>query len=365
MVAGGAASRLPVSVVVPVRDEGGTVDALLHSLLEQSRPPGEIVVVDAGSGDDTAERVRRWGDRYPAIRLVQTGPAHPGEARNAGIAAAAHTWVALTDAGIRVDRDWLAELWAAREATPEAEVVFGHYEPALRGWLAECAALTYVAPCVWEAGQPWRGESFASVLLQRQVWERCGGFPPFRAAEDLIFLETVRSAGCRIAAAPSARVSWEIPADVPGTWRRFASYSRHNLIAGRARHWHRGVARLWLGAALISAAGVAIAPVWWSLLPLAAAARAGRSIAHRRFGSGVVQPWRPDRLAGVAGLHLLLDLATLWGTLVWLRHDWGRGRRQASRVAGHGSRVTSREQPGETPQGSPAHLSVRLATRDP
>src|SRR5947208_1974753 len=106
---------LPVTIVVPVRDEGGTIDALLRSLLDQSRAPAEIVIVDAGSRDDTAECVRRWSDQYPEIRLVEAGAAHPGEARNAGITASSHEWIALTDAGIHVDREWLAELWRARE----------------------------------------------------------------------------------------------------------------------------------------------------------------------------------------------------------------------------------------------------------
>src|SRR5262249_44335124 len=143
-------------------------------------------------------------------------------------------------------------------------------------------------------------------------------FPPFRAAEDLLFLEAVRRDGCRTAAAPEARVTWEVPATLPGTWRRFASYSRHNLIAGRGRYWHGGVARLYAGAALIVAAGALLTPALWGLLPVAAAARAARSIAGRRSGSGVRQPWRPDRILGVMGMQFLLDMATFWGSLVWL-----------------------------------------------
>jgi GT2 family glycosyltransferase len=322
----------PVTVVVPLRDESATVDGLLESLVEQSRPPAEIVLVDAGSRDDTVERVRRWSQRSTAIRLLEMGPAHPGQARNAGIAAAHYGWVALTDAGIRVERDWLAELWRAHEAEPGADVIFGHYEPVLREWLGECAALSYVAPCTAVEGRSWRGDSFASVLLRREAWECGGGFPPFRAAEDLIFLERLRSDGCRIVAAPAARVWWELPSGIPATWRRFASYSRHNLIAGRARQWHLGVARLWAAATLIGLAGTILAPGWWLLLPLAMTARACRSIAQRRDGSEVRRPWRPDRIAGVAGLQLLLDVATVWGALVWLRNDWRRDRCQPSGV---------------------------------
>jgi cellulose synthase/poly-beta-1,6-N-acetylglucosamine synthase-like glycosyltransferase len=322
---------LPVSVVVPARDEGGTIDALIESLLAQSGAPTEIVVVDGGSRDDTVVRVRQWSERDSRIRLIRVGPAYPGEARNAGIAAAASYWVALTDAGIRVDREWLEELWRAREEAPDAAAVFGHYEPILTGWFTECCALAYVAPCVRVDGRWWRGGSFASAMLRRDLWERCGGFPPFRAAEDLILLEAIDRDGCPTVAAPGARVSWEIPRGPIGTLRRFACYSRHNLLAGRSHAWHRGVARIYACAAILAAGGALFTPAVWLLLPVLAGARALRAVALRRSGSGVAHPWRVDRLLGVAAVQLILDAATAWGTLNWLRHDrrWGR-RRPAS-----------------------------------
>src|SRR5947209_1841597 len=83
---------LPVSVVVPARDESGTIDGVLEALLGQREAADEILVVDAGSRDDTAARVGRWSARYPQIRLLSIGPAYPGEARNAGIAAVRHAW---------------------------------------------------------------------------------------------------------------------------------------------------------------------------------------------------------------------------------------------------------------------------------
>jgi hypothetical protein len=261
------------------------------------------------------------------VQLLSIGAAFPGVARNAGIAAAAHEWAALLDAGTVVGPGWLAALWRAHEEQPAAEVVFGHYEPVLQGWLTECATLAYVAPCVRVDGGWWRGDSFASALLHRELWTRCGGFPPYRAAEDLIFLEAIQQQGGRIAAAPEAKVAWEIPVDAAGTFRRFANYSRHNLVAGRGRYWHRGVARLYAAAAAMGLAGAAVSPIVWALLPAAAAVRAGRAVHRRRGGSGVPQPWRPDRLVGVAMLLMLTDAATAWGALAWAWHDrWGLGR---------------------------------------
>ncbi len=85
-----------VSVVVPARDEEASLPALLASLRAQSTPPAEIVVADGGSRDRTVEVARAAG-----ARVLELGPAYPGRARNQGIRAATHDWIALIDAGSR------------------------------------------------------------------------------------------------------------------------------------------------------------------------------------------------------------------------------------------------------------------------
>ena len=46
-----------VSLIVPLQDEEATVCTLLASIAEQTRPPDEIVLVDAGSQDETCQRI--------------------------------------------------------------------------------------------------------------------------------------------------------------------------------------------------------------------------------------------------------------------------------------------------------------------
>jgi cellulose synthase/poly-beta-1,6-N-acetylglucosamine synthase-like glycosyltransferase len=46
-----------------------------------------------------------------------------------GIAAASYDWIALTDAGIRLEPSWLEHLVAAVDCDPSVAVVFGNYEP--------------------------------------------------------------------------------------------------------------------------------------------------------------------------------------------------------------------------------------------
>jgi GT2 family glycosyltransferase len=85
-----------VSVVIPTRDRGRLLALTLCSVLWQRGVDFEVVVVDDGSKDDTAEVAASFAD--PRIRLVrQHAPLGVSAARNRGIAEAGGTWVAFLD----------------------------------------------------------------------------------------------------------------------------------------------------------------------------------------------------------------------------------------------------------------------------
>ncbi len=97
------------SVVVPAYNAERTIDDCLRSLLELRYPEEalELLVVDNGSSDATADHLRAHGDRVQAIHEGRRGPS---AARNAGLRRARSEVVAFTDADCRVDPDWLARL---------------------------------------------------------------------------------------------------------------------------------------------------------------------------------------------------------------------------------------------------------------
>jgi glycosyltransferase involved in cell wall biosynthesis len=309
-----------VSLIVPLRDEQATVGLLLESIKAQRRPPDEVVVVDAGSKDETPALVEAFEAPIP-LRLVRAGELFPGLARNAGASVAAHPWLAFTDGGVRLAPAWLHELVAAAEAG-DADVVFGSFDPVCDTFFRRCAALAYVPP---PGASGVRGPSVVSMAVRRDAFERAGGFPPFRAAEDLMFLERLLALPLRVAHAPAAIAHWEIAPDLRRTFRRFALYSEQNLRAGRGRYWHHGVLRHYLLVALVTAGLVAGGAGAWALAayPLWQVARAGRSAWHKR-AAFAFRALDPRHVLGAAALLCALDAATLSGAIAWVRQ--GRPR---------------------------------------
>ena len=303
-----------VSLVVPLQDEERTVCALLRSVAQQSHLPDEIILVDAGSRDRTIEKAGTV-DLLRPLRIVRTSRVFPGVARNEGVSAAGFEWIALTDGGIVLHPDWLRELLAALQ--PSTDAVFGSFEPVCDTFLRECAALAYVPP---KDRFGIRGPFIASSLIRRSKFLGVGGFPPYRAAEDLIFAERLRAAGAVVAYAPKAQVRWEIAGNLGATFDRFATYSHHNLAAGWGRYWHVGVARLYgllgLGVLVVLLAGAGF--LAWPALPLFFVARATKAAWVKRH-SFAFSTLVPGRILGAAGLLAVIDVATVVGVGRWLR----------------------------------------------
>ena len=194
-----------MSLVIPLRNEKASITALLESIARQTRVPDEVVVVDAGSSDETRAVVRAFNAPFPLLLLAR-GKLHPGEARNEGVAYATNQWIAFIDGGFELNHDWLAALLEVAGGSG-SEVVFGSYDPVCDSLFRECAAIAYVpkrAPC------GGRGPVVPGMLVRRRAFDRLGGFPAFRASEDLFFLEAIRKSEVSIAYAPHATARWQI-----------------------------------------------------------------------------------------------------------------------------------------------------------
>ncbi len=91
---------ITVSVVIPAYNAGKSLGRAIDSVLAQTHHPDEIIVVDDGSTDNTADVAHGYGDK---VRFIRQENAGASVARNTGIEAAASEWIAFLDA----DDEWL------------------------------------------------------------------------------------------------------------------------------------------------------------------------------------------------------------------------------------------------------------------
>lgn len=91
-----------ISVVIPAYNAGAYIARTIQSVLNQTSPPDEIIVVDDGSSDNTVEVVRTFGEK---VILISQDNAGASVARNTGIQADKGNWVAFLDG----DDEWMPQ----------------------------------------------------------------------------------------------------------------------------------------------------------------------------------------------------------------------------------------------------------------
>src|SRR5215470_3986925 len=111
------------SVLIPAFNASDTIRECLTSVVGQTLSPDEIIVVDDGSTDNTADIAGRFDQRIKVYRQDNLGP---GAATTAAIAQASQPLVAMLDA----DDLWQPEKMARQidhlRAHPECHAVFAH-----------------------------------------------------------------------------------------------------------------------------------------------------------------------------------------------------------------------------------------------
>ena len=117
---------LSVSIVIPVKDGERFIAEAVKSALQQGRAVGEVIVVDDGSRDRTAEIVAGFDD----ARVKMTGGPHKGVsfARNHGARAARGQWVVFLDADDRLCPQAVNRLLAAVASHEGAVAAYGDYD---------------------------------------------------------------------------------------------------------------------------------------------------------------------------------------------------------------------------------------------
>jgi len=307
---GGSRTAPTVSVVATVYNEGASIDDLLASLAGQTRRPDEVVIVDGGSTDDTVVRLRRAeaAGALP-LRVLEAPGSNISAGRNAAIAAAAGPVIACVDAGVRLDRGWLAAIVEPFAGPHPPAVVGGFFVPDARSAFEVALAATTL-PALRDVRPASFLPSSRSVAFLKAAWEAVGGYPEWLDyCEDLVFDLRLRAAGLRFAFAPQAVVAFRPRPSLAAFFRQYYRYARGD---GKADLWRRRHAVRY-GTYLVAVPAIAALAAWAS--PWWACAYA--------FGAAAMFATPYRRLVGLwGGLRPLERLATLgWVPIIRLTGD--------------------------------------------
>ncbi len=237
-------TALRCSVIIPAYNAGATLGRTLAALARQDVAPGsfEVVVVDDGSTDNTADLARSLG-----ARCLQQPNAGPAKARNTGARAAQGEILLFTDADCEPAPDWVRRMLAAFDA-PRVAGVQGAYRTRQVQLTARFAQAEFEDRYRLMAAYPSIDlVATYAAGFRRELFLRMGGFDesfPEANNEDTDFSYRLVAAGELLVFAPEALVLHHHPATLRkylrtkfrrGYWRMIV-YKRYPEKAVKDRY---------------------------------------------------------------------------------------------------------------------------------
>jgi glycosyltransferase involved in cell wall biosynthesis len=170
-----------VTAAIPVRDGEAYLAEAIESVLAQSRPCDQFIVVDNGSSDRSVEIANGFA---PAVEVVEEPRPGIGAARNAALRAARGDLVAFLDADDLWEPEKTALQLAALEAESELQLVFGHVRQFVSPELSEVDAEGLRVPV-----DPQPGLYIGAMMARRAAIDAVGPWPEdVRVSDGLAFL---------------------------------------------------------------------------------------------------------------------------------------------------------------------------------
>jgi GT2 family glycosyltransferase len=188
------AGAATVGVAIPAHNAATHLGDALRSVLGQSVPVEDVVVVDDGSSDDTGCVATTFG---PLVRVIRQTHLGVGSARSRAVEAVRGDIIVLLDADDLLTESSVECRLRVLRTRPQLDLVFGH--------VRRFAAVGPGGPVGLDASRP--APVAGSMLVRRAAYERVGGFRTGVRAEGLDWLLRARELGLTSVTVPE-QVLW-------------------------------------------------------------------------------------------------------------------------------------------------------------
>lgn len=222
-----------VSVVVTILNESENIGKLLTALINQTKKPSEITIVDGGSKDGTVEIVRKYATKNRIIKLLEK-QGNRSVGRNYGIEYTRGEIIAVTDAGGYPKQDWLEKLIKPFD-NKRVNVVAGFYQVRPHNGFGRCVAPYFlVMPDKIYDGMKFLPSS-RSVAFRKSVWKTTKYPEEYSHNEDLVWDYQLKEKGIKFFFEPKAIVYWYPPRNLQRALKQFFRFAYGDAESGIAR----------------------------------------------------------------------------------------------------------------------------------
>jgi glycosyltransferase involved in cell wall biosynthesis len=183
-----------VSVIATVLNEAEDIDRLVESVMRQTLPPAEVIIVDGGSTDGTWERLQAAKAKNAHLVAIRDetcrlpysqGPISRG--RNVAIAASTSEIVACVDAGCSYAPDWLENLTGSIRGGQSVYALGGSCIDPDERTIWDIASAPFFGVKL-SADAKTKSCTARSMAFRKELWRQVGGFPEeFLFGEDTVF----------------------------------------------------------------------------------------------------------------------------------------------------------------------------------
>ncbi len=234
-----------VSVIVPAYNEARGIAAAVRSLAGGDYPRHEVIVVDDGSTDGTAEVVQALG--LPGVRVVSQPNSGKAAALNTGLREATGEIVVTVDADTVFERETLRRLVAPFADRAVGAAAGNTKVGNRRGLLGLWQHIDYVTGFnldrrLYDVLRCMPTVPGAVGAFRRSALDAAGGFSSATLAEDTDLTIAIGRAGWRVVYVEEARAWTETPATLAGLWRQRYRWSYGTMQAlwkHRSAIWRR------------------------------------------------------------------------------------------------------------------------------
>jgi len=211
--------NVKASLITTLYNESNNALRFLESYKNQTKYADEFIIVDGGSTDGTVEIIQNFIDKNQNLNIklivdktcskkYTAGPIAKG--RNVAIKNAKYDYIAVTDAGCVLDKNWFEEIVKPFEDN-HVDVVSGWYEANITNEFQKIYAEIYM-PKLENLQIAKFLPSSRSIAFKKECWEKVGRYPEQTlTAEDTLFDLNLKKAKCKFYFTQKAIVYWNCP----------------------------------------------------------------------------------------------------------------------------------------------------------